>query len=90
MLTYAYVLPHNSLSKVLAEFYVTTSLASGTPSLTPASVVISCVLMLTMGSKVLHYGKCRIKKAPLRGVTNSQNPTRLEIEGETEAGSSLA
>ena len=53
MLTYAYVLPHNSLSKVLAEFYVTTSLASGTPSLTQASVVISCVLMLTMGSEVL-------------------------------------
>jgi len=36
------------------------------------------------------YGKCRIKKAPLRGVRNSQNPTRPEIEVETEAGSSLA
>ena len=36
------------------------------------------------------YGKCRIKKAPLRGVRNSRNPTRLEIEGETEASSSLA
>ena len=36
------------------------------------------------------YGKCRTKKAPLRGVGNSQNPTRLEIEVETEAGFSLA
>jgi len=36
------------------------------------------------------YGKCRIKKALLRGVMNLQSPTRLEIEGETEAGSSLA
>jgi len=38
----------------------------------------------------LPYGKCRIKKARLRGVRNSQYPTRLEIEVETEAGSSLA
>jgi len=52
-LTCAYVLPHNSLSKVLAEVYVTTSLAARTPSLLPASVVISCVLMLRMGSEVL-------------------------------------